>query len=48
MTKEEFIAWEVDKNEYSLLSEEDLLNPKVEFLTKELPRVKFKFTDLVE
>jgi hypothetical protein len=35
-------------NEYSLLRDEDLLNPKVEFFTKDLPLIKFKFTDLVE
>jgi len=42
------IQKDLDKHEYSVLKDEDILNPKVEFFTKELPRIKFQFTDLIE
>ena len=39
---------DLDDNNYSLLKDSDLYNFNVEFFSKELPLVKFKFTDLVE
>jgi hypothetical protein len=33
-------------NYYSLLKDSDLIEPNEDFLSKELPLVKFKFTDL--
>lgn len=40
------IQKDLENNSYSLLKDSDLINPNVEFLNKELPLVKFKFTDL--
>lgn len=40
---------DLDKNSYSLLKDSDLIQPNmpnIDFCTKELPLVKFKFTDL--
>ena len=37
---------DLDKNSYSLLKDSDLIKPNIDFCTKELPLVKFKFTDL--
>jgi len=42
------IQKDLDKHDYSVLKDEDILNPKVDFFTKELPRIKFQFTDLIE
>lgn len=55
MTKEEFEKWEANSklwyqdltnNNYSLLKDTDLVKSNLGFFTKELPLVKFKFTDL--
>ena len=40
------IQKDLDNNSYSLLKDSDLKEPNVEFLSKELPLVKFKFTEL--
>ena len=40
------IQRDLDNNHYSLLKYSDLINPNAEFLSKELPLVKFKFTEL--
>ena len=40
------IQKDLDNNHYSLLKYSDLINPNAEFLSKELPLVKFKFTEL--
>ena len=40
------IQKDLDQNSYSLLKESDLIEPNTEFFSKELPLVKFKFTDL--
>jgi len=40
------IQKDLDKNSYSLLKDSDLINPNTELLSKELPLVKFKFTEL--
>ena len=40
------IQKDLDKNSYSLLKDSDLIEPNVEFFTKELSLVKFKFTEL--
>ena len=37
---------DLENNHYSLLKDSDLLESNVEFFSKELPIVKFKFTDL--
>jgi hypothetical protein len=40
------IQKDLDANHYSLLKDSDLIEPNEEFLSKELPLVKFKFTEL--
>jgi len=40
------IQKDLDNNSYSLLKYSDLIEPNVEFFSKELPLVKFKFTEL--
>jgi hypothetical protein len=40
------IQEDLDKNHYSLLKDSDLTKLNTEFFTKELPLVKFRFTDL--
>jgi hypothetical protein len=40
------IQKDLDKNHYSLLKDSDLIEPNTEFFSKDLPLVKFKFTDL--
>jgi hypothetical protein len=42
----ETIQKDLDENHYSLLKDGDLIELNVEFFSKELPLVKFKFTDL--
>ena len=40
------IQKDLEDNSYSLLKDSDLIEPNTEFFSKELPLVKFKFTDL--
>ena len=40
------IQKDLDANHYSLLKDSDLIKPNAEFLSNELPLVKFKFTEL--
>jgi hypothetical protein len=39
---------DLEENNYSILKDTDLIEFNVEFFTKELPLIKFKFTDFVE
>ena len=41
------IQKDLDENHFSLLKDTDIIEPNVEFLSSELPLIKFKFTDLV-
>ena len=36
---------DLEVNQYSILKDTDIIQPKVEFFSKELPLTKFKFTD---
>lgn len=36
---------DLEVNQYSILRDTDIIQPKVEFFSKELPLTKFKFTD---
>ena len=40
------IQKDLDLNEYSILKDSDIMEPNPEFFSKELPLIKYKFTDL--
>jgi len=41
------IQKDLNQNPYSLLKEENLLNFNLQFFTNELPKISFKFSELV-
>ena len=40
------VQQDLDNNSYSILKDTDILQPNIEFFSKELPLIKYKFTDL--